>query len=133
MKSPVTRQKYQKRLEKFFDFLNIEGSSVQEKSKIFVNLGKSNDNVWVFNSILKFMQFQLERANKRDNWFCCQKLFEKYKVILRNGRFPDCMEKDIKRSAESKKQYLHTFTRPMLIKIYFYLLLLRPHQRGSVA
>ena len=25
LKSPVTRQKYQKRLEKFFDFLGIEG------------------------------------------------------------------------------------------------------------
>ncbi len=25
LKSPVTRQKYQKRLEKFFDFLGMEG------------------------------------------------------------------------------------------------------------
>jgi hypothetical protein len=31
LKSPVTRQKYQKRLEKFFDFLGMEGSAVEEK------------------------------------------------------------------------------------------------------
>ncbi|MGN6348340.1 MAG: hypothetical protein ACTHKF_03555 [Candidatus Nitrosocosmicus sp.] len=28
LKSPVTRQKYQKKLEKFFDFLGIEGSRI---------------------------------------------------------------------------------------------------------
>ena len=36
MKSPVTRQKYQKRLEKFFDFLEMDGSTVEEKSKSFI-------------------------------------------------------------------------------------------------
>jgi hypothetical protein len=37
LKSPVTRQKYQKRLEKFFDFLGIEGSTVEEKGKRFID------------------------------------------------------------------------------------------------
>ena len=32
MKSPVTRQKYQKRLEKLFDFLKIEGNTIEDKS-----------------------------------------------------------------------------------------------------
>jgi hypothetical protein len=32
-KSPVTRQKYQKRLEKFFDFTGMEGAAVEDKSK----------------------------------------------------------------------------------------------------
>jgi hypothetical protein len=32
MKSPVTREKYQKRLEKFFDFMNIKGRTAEEKS-----------------------------------------------------------------------------------------------------
>jgi hypothetical protein len=29
MKSPVTREKYQKRLEKFFNFINMEGKTVE--------------------------------------------------------------------------------------------------------
>jgi hypothetical protein len=37
LKSPVTRQKYQKRLEKFFDFLGIEDSTVEEKGKRFID------------------------------------------------------------------------------------------------
>ena len=37
LKSPVTREKYQKRLEKFFDFLGLEGKTVEEKSKDFIN------------------------------------------------------------------------------------------------
>jgi hypothetical protein len=35
MKSPMTREKYQKRLEKFFDFVNIEGTTAEGKSNVF--------------------------------------------------------------------------------------------------
>ena len=30
LKSPVAREKYQKRLEKLFDFLGLEGKTVEE-------------------------------------------------------------------------------------------------------
>ena len=40
MKSPVTRDKYQKRLVKFFDFLGLEGATVEEKSIVFVEMAK---------------------------------------------------------------------------------------------
>jgi integrase len=66
MKSPVTRQKYQKRLEKFFDFIGLEGATVEEKSKVFVNIGRREGDTWIFNNILKFMQYQLDRANKKE-------------------------------------------------------------------
>jgi hypothetical protein len=36
LKSPVTREKYQKRLEKFFDFLGLDGKNVEEKSNCFL-------------------------------------------------------------------------------------------------
>jgi len=36
LKSSVTKQKYQKRLEKFFDFLGMEGATFEEKSKSFI-------------------------------------------------------------------------------------------------
>jgi integrase len=66
MKSPVTREKYQKRLEKFFDSLNIEGKTIEEKSIKFVKLVGKEGNGWLFNSILKFMQYQLDRANRKE-------------------------------------------------------------------
>jgi hypothetical protein len=66
MKSPVTREKYQKRLEKFFDFIGIEGTTIEEKGKTFVNLAKEKGQDWVFNSILIFMKFQLDRAIRKE-------------------------------------------------------------------
>ncbi len=66
MKSPVTREKYQKRLEKFFDFVNIEGITVEEKSNVFVDLVKKEGNGWLFNQVLRFMRFQLDRFNKKE-------------------------------------------------------------------
>ena len=35
MKSPVTRDKYQKRLGKFFDFIILEGATIEDKNKVF--------------------------------------------------------------------------------------------------
>ncbi|MDR4490058.1 MAG: hypothetical protein R2685_04045 [Candidatus Nitrosocosmicus sp.] len=66
MKSPVTKQKYQKRLEKFFDFLGLEGNTIEEKSITFVKLSNEKDNSWVFNVVLKFMQSLLERFNEKE-------------------------------------------------------------------
>jgi len=66
LKSPVTRQKYQKRLEKFFDYLEIDGKTIEEKSIAFVNYTKEYDARWTFNVILKFMQSLLERFNRKE-------------------------------------------------------------------
>jgi hypothetical protein len=44
MKSPVTRDKYQKRLDKFFDFLRLEGSTIEEKSRVFVEMARKDSN-----------------------------------------------------------------------------------------
>ena len=37
MKSPVTKKKYSRRLEMFFDFTQIPGRSLEERCQIFVN------------------------------------------------------------------------------------------------
>jgi integrase len=66
MKSPVTRQKYQKRLEKFFDFLELEGNTIEEKSTSFITLSKEKDNSWIFNKVLQFMQILLDRFNRKE-------------------------------------------------------------------
>ncbi len=39
MKSPVTRDKYQKRLGKFFDFIILEDATIEDKNKVFVKMG----------------------------------------------------------------------------------------------
>jgi hypothetical protein len=62
MKSPLTRVKYIGRLEKFFDFLKLGGSTVEEKSKSFIKKVKTEGNQWVFNIILRFMQFHMDRV-----------------------------------------------------------------------
>lgn len=66
MKSPVTRQKYQKRLEKFFDFLKLEGNTIEEKSNSFLKLSKEKDSSWIFNKVLQFMQILLDRFNRKE-------------------------------------------------------------------
>jgi integrase len=66
MKSPMTRQKYIGRLNKFFDFLELEGVTPEEKSKYFILKSKENGAQWIFCSILKYMQYQLERVHKRE-------------------------------------------------------------------
>jgi hypothetical protein len=65
MKSPVTRDKYQKRLGKFFDFLRLEGSTIEDKSKMFVEMARK-DNNWTFSNILKFIQFQNSRVVRKE-------------------------------------------------------------------
>jgi hypothetical protein len=65
MKSPVTKVKYSRRLEMFFDFLKIPGESLKEKCLTFVNNGKNNVN-WVFTNILKFVLFHKERIHKKE-------------------------------------------------------------------
>ena len=46
MKSPVTRDKYQKRLGKFFDFIRLEGSTIEDKSIVFVEMARKEDYAW---------------------------------------------------------------------------------------
>ena len=65
MKSPVTKAKYSRRLEMFFDFLKIPGDSLKEKCLTFVNNVQSDIN-WVFTNILKFVLFHKERIHKKE-------------------------------------------------------------------
>ena len=66
IKSPMTRQKYIGRLNKFFDYLELEGVTPEEKSKYFILKSREKGGQWIFSSVLKYMQFQLERVHKRE-------------------------------------------------------------------
>ena len=59
LKSPLTGEKYQGRIEKFFDFSGLEGSTVEEKSLRFIQKAELEGNQWIFNNVLKFMMYQL--------------------------------------------------------------------------
>jgi hypothetical protein len=69
MKSPATKEKYLMRLGKFLDFLHLqEGETLEDESRVFAEKGR-NDNVWAFNSILKFIQLLKERVDRKEiNW-----------------------------------------------------------------
>ena len=44
----------------------MEGATIETKSKVFVNRVKNEGNDWIFNNILRFMQFHLDRANQKE-------------------------------------------------------------------
>ena len=66
LKSPLTRKKYQNRMGKFFDFVGMDGKTIEEKSLSFVRKSEEEGNQWVFNSVLKFMLYQIDRVNKKE-------------------------------------------------------------------
>jgi integrase len=65
MKSPVTRLKYQKRLSRFLECIGLTGTTTEEQARVFAQRGSKDVN-WAFSSILKFIQYQLERVNSKE-------------------------------------------------------------------
>jgi hypothetical protein len=62
LKSSQTRKKYQGRLDKFFHFVGVEGKTTEEKSIQFIEMARSEGSKWVFNSVLNFMLYQVNRV-----------------------------------------------------------------------
>jgi hypothetical protein len=66
MKSPATKEKYLMGLGKFLDFLHLlEGGTLEDKSRAFAEKG-GNDNIWAFNSLLRFIQLLKERVDRKE-------------------------------------------------------------------
>lgn len=67
LKSPVTRVKYQKRLAKFLEFIPLhqDNKTIEQKALTFAERGRK-DPTWAFSSVVKFVQFQRDRVNKRE-------------------------------------------------------------------
>ena len=84
LNSPETKVKYISRLQKFFDFVGMQGNTIQEQSSIFVK-NSTNNNKYALNSIIKFLQMQKERVEKKDiTGATGSKLCEDHEIILRN-------------------------------------------------
>jgi hypothetical protein len=68
MKAPMTRDRYQTRLAKFFDFIGQEigqGIKLEDRARTFAQRGKDDGN-WALNNIVKFVQYQRDRVERKE-------------------------------------------------------------------
>jgi hypothetical protein len=67
IRSEVTRKYYERRLRKFFDFVEfeVEVEDVERRYNDFADKGKSNTN-WTMNQIIRFLHFQKERVERKE-------------------------------------------------------------------
>jgi hypothetical protein len=64
MRAPMTKDRYQTRVAKFFDFIGIPGKTIEQKARNFAKKGK-RDTDWALSKILKFVYCQRERVEKK--------------------------------------------------------------------
>ena len=65
MRVPMTKDRYQTRVTKFFNFIGIGGETLEEKARVFAKKGKSDTN-WALANISKFVYFHRERVDKKE-------------------------------------------------------------------
>jgi len=65
MRAPMTRDRYQTRVAKFFDFVGIPGKTLEQNARTFARKGKIDIN-WALSNILKFVYFQRGRVDKKE-------------------------------------------------------------------
>jgi integrase len=93
MNSPVTRERYSTRLRSFFVFVGIEGTTMGERCRGFIEKMKEtekNDNVkWAYACVVKFLQYQKDRYDKKEisgstvrGYYKAVKLFAEVNGIL---------------------------------------------------
>ncbi|MDQ3868204.1 MAG: hypothetical protein M3250_01445 [Thermoproteota archaeon] len=103
MKPSVTRDKYQKRLGKFFEFLRLEGDTIEQKSIVFVDLARKDSN-WTFNSVLKFIQFQNSSIKKEISGATVRNYVKSIKLFCDMADLPISWKK-ITRGLPRRRQY----------------------------
>lgn len=54
--SPVTKRRYVKNIENFFEFVGTNGS-LDDKAKLFIIESKKRGDSWVFVNLMKRLQF----------------------------------------------------------------------------
>jgi len=61
--NPATRDHYQRYLGYFFDFLKLDGGSLENNARIFAKRSKKNPS-WATSSIMKLIRLQKDRVEK---------------------------------------------------------------------
>ncbi len=92
LKAPESKRQYPKRLEVFLNFINIEGSTLEERLYNLYDKSKSNTE-WLQDSLIDFIIFQKERAARGEitestipNYYKPVKLFCDMNDIVINWR-----------------------------------------------
>jgi integrase len=65
IRSPITKDRYEKRLDLFFRGIGIEGIDIKQRAREFVKLAKA-DNQWATRTINDYMRKQKERAERKE-------------------------------------------------------------------
>jgi hypothetical protein len=65
IKSPLTRKKYEGRLLKFFDYINVAGETSEARCTAFEQKGRADPN-WVTFVIIKFLQNLKQRVESKE-------------------------------------------------------------------
>jgi hypothetical protein len=67
IKTEITRKYYERRLKKFFDFIEFESieKDIEYRCNKFAKKSKSNTN-WALSQIIRFLQYQKERVEKKE-------------------------------------------------------------------
>jgi hypothetical protein len=97
--SPVTRERYSTRLRSFFVHIGIEGTTMEERCRRFVEKVKESEeengnSKWAYASVIKFLQYQKDRCDKKEiagstvrGYYKAVKLFlEVNDILLGNGQ-----------------------------------------------
>ncbi len=71
MNSPVTRERYSTRLRSFFVYIGIEGATMEERCRRFVEKMKESEeeiggSKWAYASVLKLLKQQKNRCDKKE-------------------------------------------------------------------
>jgi len=66
MNAAQTREKYITRLDRFFRFINLQGNTIEERSRSFAEIAKKDNNKWVLNNVLGFLLIYKERVERKE-------------------------------------------------------------------
>jgi integrase len=61
LSNPLTRNRYEKRLDQFFKFSNLEGETLQSRAQTF-NIRAKNNPTWAVSAVMTYMRHQKHRA-----------------------------------------------------------------------
>lgn len=63
IKSPVTKDRYLRRLGHFFDFMELQGK-IDDQAKSLITQIKENEPTWISTKIMNYIQYHKERAER---------------------------------------------------------------------
>jgi hypothetical protein len=67
IKTELTRKYYERRLKRFFDFIEFDSweNDIETRCNAFAEKAKSNTN-WTLNQVIRFLQYQKERLDNKE-------------------------------------------------------------------